>query len=90
MPSVGLIIWDKGTDTPIMNEVDYAIVPRVGDFLEFADPNGKGAVWRVFAVVVGNAASDLAADVHVEQASESGVASVSYVQSLRRKAHSTG
>ena len=85
MPEIGLIIWDHGRNTPTMSEANFAIVPRVGDFLEFADPQAKRAVWRVFAVVVAHEGGELAADVHVEQASESGVASVSYIQSLRTK-----
>ena len=85
MPEVGLIIWDTGAETPIMNEVDYAIVPRLGDFVELPNPKGGASVYRVFAVVVAHAGNDLAADVHVEQISPERTPSGFYIASTRRR-----
>jgi hypothetical protein len=84
MPEVMLMIWEDNMDAPVANEVEYSIVPRVGDYLDLPSPDGRGgSVYRVFAVVVAHEGEELAADVHVECISEPMTPSVAFIKKMR-------
>lgn len=83
MPEVALMIWDYGAERPVMNEVDYCFVPRIGDYLDLPNPKGGGSVYRVFAVVVHHTGNELDADVHAEQVSPEMTPSGSHIAAMR-------
>ncbi len=85
MPEVGVMAWSHGAQRPVMTEVEYTIVPRVGDLLDIPDAERRSTAYRVFAVIV-HPLSDggLAADVHVEQLTPDSGTCTTYVFSQRR------